>query len=234
MTDIHGFAFMTLPFTCLFWRIPRDEVVVHHRHPIVEPELGIGYDSFAGDNLHTGHLGTWPAWMTRALWCLFRVDAFDSRATRAEDALRHNALALKTLVAEWYPQYEATIPPARRGGMTRVSNITPSMLGKADWSSQVSFKAAENRHFLPFVLHLVGKFRGKLATLPNLDVAALEGSGQKLIEWQDLVNSEPRKMSREAARRLVELMDEHNRLAMRAGVRAFPKHHMAVRFCCWK
>ena len=118
--------------------------------------------------------------------------------------------------------------------MTRVSNITPSMLGKADWSSQVSFKAAENRHFLPFVVHLVGKFRGKLATLPNLDVAALEGSGQKLIEWQDIVNSEPRKMSREAARRLVELMDEHNRLAMRAGVRAFPKHHMAVRFCCWK
>ena len=98
MPNIAQFPLRPLPFTCKFWRIPTNAVIVHRRNPLIARDLGISTRTFSGDILHSLHLGVFPMWTTRALWVLFQVDAFQSRCTRAEDHLRHNALTLQRLV----------------------------------------------------------------------------------------------------------------------------------------
>ena len=231
LPNIADFPFQRLPFTCKFWRIPANAVIVHHRNPLIDRELGTSTKTFSGDILHTNHLGIYPMWMTRALWVLFQVDAFQSRCSRAEDHLRHNAITLQALVTKWYPSYEATLSEKSKRGMTRVSGIYPSLLGKADFSSVVGFKAAECKHFCPFVLELVRKYKVLLLTVPTLDFDALEGAGQALLDWTRIVDSQPRMLTDAVADQLEHLMDLHVRLAAKAGVKMMPKHHAAR--CCF-
>ena len=229
--DVHGFPFMPVPFVCKFWRIPREgKIIVHHRNPVIAKELGISTRNFSGDYLHSGHLGIYPMWMTHALWTMFSIDCFESRATRQDDHLRHNALRLRTMVSRWYPAYERGLSAKSRRGMTRVSVITPSMLGKADLSSVLGFKAAENKHFLPFVLKLVRDHREMLLHIPTLDYDALEQSGQALLDFQMVLDAQPRFLDDTVCRQLELLMDKHIVLAHRAGIRMFPKHHMVYSF----
>ena len=114
--------------------------------------------------------------------------------------------------------------------MTRVSFITPTMLGNADLSTVVGFKAAENKHFLPFVLKLVRDHRAKLLEIPTLDYDALEQSGQALLDFQRILDAQPRFLDGTVCRQLELLMDKHVVLAHRAGIRMFPKHHMVYSF----
>ena len=110
--------------------------------------------------------------------------------------------------------------------MTRVSGVYPNLLGKSDFSSTVGFKAAECKHFLPFVLELVRKYKVLLVTIPTLDYDALERSGQMLIDWTRITDCQPRMVSNAVADDLERTMDCHVVLAARAGVKMFPKHHM--------
>ena len=231
LPNVHAFPFMPVPFVCKFWRIPRNaKSIVHHRNILIAKELGISTRTFSGDYLHSGHLGIHPVWMTHALWSMFSIDAFESRSTRQEDHLRHNALMLQTLVSRWYPAYERGLSEKSRAGMTRVSIITPSMLGKADLSSVLGFKAAENKHFLPFVLQLIRNHREKLLEISTLDYDALEQSGQALLDFQMILDAQPRLLEDTVCRQLELLMDNHVVLAHRAGIRMFPKHHMVYSF----
>ena len=233
LPDVWAFAFAELPFTVKFWRIARDRIVVHHRNPIIAMDLGLSTRNFSGDILHGMHLGLFPVWITRSLWLLFSVDAFESRCTRADDHLRYNALVLQTLVSRFYPTYERGLSERARRGVTRVSSITPSSLGKADLSSHVGFKAAECKHFLPFVLGLVREHRGKLVAIPELDYFALEQSGQMLMDFTAIVDSQPRLMSAATANQLVMVIDRHVVLAARAGIKKYPKNHMVSLVLFW-
>ena len=150
--------------------------------------MGITVESFSGDILRGNDLGILPAWMTRALWCLFGVDAFRSRASTKEDHMKHNALSLKTQVAAWYPSYEAKLPPQQRAGMTRLLNMTMGLLGSNDFKSLIGFKAADNLHFLPFVLHLVRKHASERRADGDVNYDALEQSGQCLVQWLNVAN----------------------------------------------
>ena len=230
LSDVWSFAYKPVPFTVKFWRIARDKIIAHHRNPIIAADLGISTRNFSPDILHGMHLGVYPAWVTKALWSLFAVDAFQSRTTRSEDHLRHNAICLQTMAGLWYPGYERSLSERGRRGMTRVSTILPGSLGKADLSSLVSFKAAECKHFLPFVLYLVGKYRPLLQAVPTLNLAALEEAGQVLIEWTRLVDASPRLLEPAVARRLQILMDRHVQLAAAADIKQFPKHHWVIVF----
>ena len=77
------------------------------------------------------------------------------------------------------------------------------------------------------MLHLVRKYSNKLMSHPDLNYFALEQSGQKLLDFMDVCNSQPRKMEPHAIRQLVIIIDEHTQLALDAGVKPFPKAHMA-------
>ena len=225
LPDVYEFWKQVVPFIAMFWRIPKQYVSVHHRNPVLSKSLGTGYSTFGLDGLHTMHLGVFLSWSTRAVHYLVEADIFQTRHTRKEDHLRECALAIKSILADWYPVYERSLSDAQRRGMTRVNHLTASMLGAADGISLLSLKAAESRHFLPFMLDLTRRHAEQLA--PICDIEALINSGQRLMDWMQVVNSQPRKMSTVAASALVSLIEAHNIEAERAGVRIKPKHHAA-------
>ena len=68
-----------------------------------------------------------------------------------------NAVALKSALARFYPAYDKRLAARGRPAGTRVNHLTDTMLGAEDLSSLLSLKAAESRHFLPFVLELLEK-----------------------------------------------------------------------------
>ena len=227
LMDVYQFEKKTVPFVVLFWRIPPvHELTVHHRHPLISRELGTSLRTFGIDSLHTCHLGVWPAWSTRALEILFAEDVYYTRTTRIGDHMRGNALALMQDLKSWYPSYEAGLSPEALKGMTRITNITVGMIGGPEGTDGVDLKAQENRHFQPFVLHLVRKFRSRIQK--SCDWEALEASGQALEDWMAVCAREPRLMSEEGCRDLVRLANLHVEMAARAGVKMYPKHHMVT------
>ena len=226
--DVHEFPFLKPPFTCLFWRVPKkhEPYWCSRRNPIVSISLGISIFTFSGDVLHCFHLGLFPVYMTFALHKLFDIDAFESRATRGEDFMIHNALTLRSWSQEWYKSYYKALSEQAKPGFTKVSSITVGLLGEKDMSSVVGFKAAECRHFLPFVLHLLQKFKTRLAAVVDFD--ALYTAGAKLLEFTDICNANPRKLPPGLADYLVTCVDDHCKLAFSVGVKRLPKHHMAL------
>ena len=229
LNDVHKFSAMVVPFVVTFWRIPsRGFVSAHHRNPLLSEELGTSYRTFGLDVLHTMHLGVFLSWMTRAVHYLIDVDVFASRQTRKEDHLRCCAIELYTRLANWYPEYEKRVSASTRKGVTRINHFTEHMLGTADGVSLLSLKAAEARHFLPFVLDLVRHHSEQLASV--CDAEALISGGQRLLDWTEVCITQPRKMSPSAVSSLVSLIYLHNIEAERAGVRMKPKHHASICF----
>ena len=232
--DVYAIDDVQVPFQALtlkFWRskIPK-ETIVHHRNPILSLALGISYDCFAVDVLHCKHLGVYLAWITRCLHLLFGLDAFATRSSRGPDHMKGNALALKTKAHAWYPEYERTLKKTARRSVTRVNHITDKMLGNEHGTKLVKLKAAESRHFMPFVLALIREYADLLRG--RCDYDNLDQAGVCLQQWMLIVQREPRQMSRDAVRQLVSLQRKHNIAAEAAGVHMRPKHHQATLLFC--
>ena len=219
------------PFRVCFWRIG-EYTCVHHRNPVISRYLGISYSTFACDVLHCLHLGVFPMWMTRALHVMFACDCFETRASRKDDHLIECALAIKERLAIWYPKYEKQRQSEGKSSKaTRVNYFTEHMLGNAKQSKYLKLKAAEARHFCPFVVELVKEFRQQIRDHGQCNVDALLNSGQALLDFMEIIQREPRTMSVDAVRSIASLMKYHNEQADLAGVRMMPKHHQALRFC---
>ena len=219
------FGAITLPCLLLFWRIRPGSIVVHHRNPVLSIRLGISYSTFSIDVLHCFHLGIYQVYITRVLHLLFAKDALETRASRKGDHLMVCAIELKSKLHQWYPRYEASLDEDAKKGVSRINVFTEKMLGTADQKKTVKLKAAETRHFLPFVVELVKEHRELLRD--SCDVESLVRAGETLMEFMDVINQEPRKMSEAGSSRLLELILEHNECAFKAGVHMLPKHHQA-------
>ena len=128
-----------------------------------------------------------------------------------------------------YPVYDKQLALRGRPSATRVNHLTDTMLGSEDLSSLLSLKAAESRHFLPFVLQLLEKHKLKLATVCR--VLDLIRAGVCLEQFMQVLNREPRKMSPTTCQYLVDLIKEHNDCVSRVGIKMYPKHHQARQFC---
>ena len=232
LQDVWDFEKMEIPFLVCFWRIPPpEELTVHHRHPLISQQLGTSIWSFGIDTLHGLHLGAFPAWSTRGLHLLFEADVFLTRASRFGDHMKANALITMGKLKAWYPEYERGLTPEVRRGMTRIQSITPAQLGVSDSGSNgfVDFKASENRHFLPFVLHLVRMYRAELETHHrDLDWNALDASGQALEDMMQIMGREGRHMSDAGVDALILAADRHMHYAKACGVHMLPKHHMVA------
>ena len=227
LMDVFAFEKKVLPFIVLFWRIPPiQNLTVHHRHPVISRELGTSLLTFGIDALHTLHLGVFPAWSIKCLVILFAVDVFFTRSTRLGDHMRANALALMALLKEWYPLYEATLTPEAHRSMTRITYISVGMIGGISGTDDLDLKAQENRHFLPFCLFLIRKYRHRIEA--TCDFEALETAGQALEDWMAVCAREPRKMSEEGVLELERLSALHFHMASRAGVKIVPKHHLVA------
>ena len=115
-----------------------------------------------------------------------------------------------------------TFPPEKRGGITRVGRLVPSMLGKFS-NPCLSLKASETKHFFPYILKLLREFRDRLNAIT--DAAALIRAGEAVQLWMDTIARNSRVLTPATCDLLVRTSLEHNRFAQQGGVLVKPKHH---------
>ena len=239
LSDVYEFETRSIPFLVLFWRSPKDKarLTIHHRHPLISKELGTNLWTLCTDTLHGLDLGVYPAWSTRVLHLCFEADIWETRSSRHADHMKANALAVMGELRVWYPIYTNSLSEEARRSVTRIQMIDTAQLGSMSDSgsnSFIDFKGQENRHFQPFVLQLLRKHIHTLqAHHPTVNWAALDASGQALIDLRDVMAREPRKMSKAGLDQLKKCIADHNLYAAAGGVHILPKHHMepSILFC---
>ena len=206
LQDVMDFDTLEPPFVVCFWRT-RDAPIVHRRHPLLTEELGIGLHSFSIDILHTLHLGVFQFWLAEALWHILLSDMFYSNdIQRLEDKVRLGLLRLSALLKEWYPKYARTLSEQGAKNLTRVNKLKPGMVGTKK-RKQCKLKAAETRHFLPFVLELLQEHADVLRDRCNVDSLIL--SGQALVSYMDVLAREPRRVSERGCQQLRQYCHDH-------------------------
>ena len=225
LEDVMDFDLLVPPYLVLFWRIP-ETPSVHRRHPLLNPELYIGLESFSVDMLHTLHLGVFQYWCARALWDLFAVDAFNTRAERRSDVVRISLGLLVAKLRDWYPVYQRSLSENAARAMTQVQRIRPGMVGTHDAPS-CKLKGSETRHFLPFLLLTLQEHSEALRSRDgDCNYDALVQSGQCLLAYMDVLARESRRVSEQGAEELTRLCNMHIELAKQARVDVRPKHHL--------
>lgn len=222
LPDVHMIDTAKLPVLALFWRAGQHPTT-HHRHPVLNETLGIGIDTFSIDVLHTLHLGVFQFWIGRVLWVFFEADVFRTQHTGMEDCIKATLAEFCARLKDWYPRYKRKLGESAGRAVTQVRTIKPSMVGTEE-SQTVKLKAAETRHLLPFTLLLVREHRQ--AVSEHVNVNALIGSGEALLEYTMILAREPRRVSDSAQRDLIRHCHKHIHLAMDAGILLRPKHHL--------
>ena len=101
------------------------------------------------------------------------------------------------------------------------------MIG-AENSGRFGTKASESRHLLPFFVHMLREHSDTLAAAHGdaVDIEALIGAGQALVDYMDILCRESRVMSHDGFKALLSLCRTHCDLAFQAGVHVLPKHHL--------
>jgi hypothetical protein len=225
LPDIMQFDHVTVfPTLVLFWRSP-PHPAVHHRHPLLDPELHIGLHSFALDALHDMHLGVFAEYCSRVASLCLLSDVWDTGYTRKQELLMGGVKFMKAELWDWYRRYRPTLSESQRRGFTKVNTLKLAMLGLSDRGAW-SCKAAETRHLLPFFVYLAEKFSSRLRD--SVNITALIRAGAALVEYTDVLARESRKVSSSAYTRLCTLCRQHNCDAVEAGIAMKPKHHLFV------
>ena len=223
--DVYDVVNLQTPATLLFWRhasVP----TVHRRHPLLCDELGIGMDMFTIDTLHTLHLGVFQFWLARCLWLFISTDAYSTGAAYSVDRISATLNSLMSELKDWYPAYEQSRPLTPQGSrkpVTRVTRITMSMLG-TEAAPVVKLKGAETRHFIPFVLREVQRLREKM--VGHVDIDALIIAGEALLEYTEILATQPRRIPRDVCTHLEALCKQHLDSCSACGIAFKPKHHL--------
>ena len=104
------------------------------------------------------------------------------------------------------------------------------MIGKAD-RPNLSAKAAETHGLLGFVVDCLERHRSKLATVSEavkLQAELLLASGQAALRFDQILSENPRHMTQDALRSLMNSYLLHASLYDRSGGSYAPKHHLMV------
>ena len=159
------------PFQIIFWRTS-EESLARHRNPVFEPELGITpARSVVVDVLHAVFLGILLVWCRCAVWTLLLNGAY-GHAGENHEHLTISILVLRSNLMEWYPAYEKRA----KEKLTRVADLTPSMLGKPG-EQVLKTKAAET---WGLTLFLIEQLRLHYALLSPDEGVRLLNAGENL------------------------------------------------------
>ena len=84
-------------------------------------------------------------------------------------------------------------------GSMRVGSVFNNVIG-SDGERVLRLKAAEAKHFLPFVMDVYRRHRDQLQE--HVDAAALLGAGDALLLYMDVLKREPRNLLKDGHRHL--------------------------------
>ncbi len=223
LLDVAKFADRPLPFVAVFWRATKSlengKVAdpVNRRCPLFSIRGASPQRLLRIDVLHTMHLGVLAQYIKKAFWSCIGKNVFD--VVGPQKAVQE--ITIRLLHADLVIWYKANgVHPG-----DRLHQLTPKMLGQPE-AKMLKTKAAENSHLLRYSIHLAGKYKDKFDEGDTFLKA-----GQILAELMDLMRSEPRIMSREKCRHLLNLAVQHVQLAEIASVELVPKHHLMIHLC---
>ena len=161
----------TYPLEITFWR-PSQETLTRRRNPIFDPELGVTPKRcLVADVLHAVFLGILLIWCRVSIWSLILGGAYGYSGVNHEHIVAA-ILVVRSSLMRFYTAYERENPGEI---LTRLADLTPSMLGKPS-EQTLKTKGAETWGFALFVV-------SELKT----HSAMLGASGQRLLHAGDML-----------------------------------------------
>ena len=161
----------------IFWR-PGNEDLTRHRCPIFDQRIGVNPRTcMAVDTLHALYLGIFKVWCMFVFWEGINNCTYANVGTQEENQIVALKVIRRGLLA-WYDRRHQQRPTER---LTRVSDLTPKMLGeKADPALKV--KGAECWGLVLFLCHGLSRLQGRFGPL----WAILLEAGQCLVQMVDV------------------------------------------------
>ena len=172
LPDIGALEHVTeYPLDIIFWR--RDnESVARHRNPLFSRELGVTPSrSLVVELLHAVFLGVLLIWCRVAVWALIVGGVYGHSGGGGENIIAV-MLVLRSRLMQFYPQHERL----NQEVLTRVADLTPSMLGSVN-NPTLKTKGAET---WGLALFLIAELRTHHARLPNAEGNRLLHAGQSI------------------------------------------------------
>ena len=202
----------------LCWKSP-EHPVVHRHHPLPSAEIGTSIGQFSGDELHTLHLDVFRVLTLRAPWLFVDFGLLDAGRKAKSQILTETLSRIRRMLSAWYHVYENKLGDDK---VTRVGTVFNNLTG-SDGERVLRLKAAQTKHFLPFVMDLRRRHRDQLQE--HVEASALLGAGDALL-YMDVVKRESRQLSKDGHRTHVDCCGTHNSQASLAGIRMKPKHQL--------
>lgn len=221
MPDVMQFDATTdFPAKVLFWR-NADETRCRHRNLLFDPSVGVTIDTLMVDRLHTLNLGPAQVWVAHALWAIIVADVFWA-GTLGETLHHQSVQRSKTELWAWYKTARTERPHET---VMEVQNLTLSMLGGKPSTPSLRAKAAETKGLVPFVVHLLKKYRNNMM---NGKKDLLIGAGEALHKYFELLSPSPLVVPMDTLQTMCDNVKTRIRLSVLAGIPLKPKHHLLL------
>ena len=137
------------PVTITFWR-PSETSLLHFRSPFWCSEIGLLPSTTPATVLpHTLYLGPMLSWCSYVCWSFLDANVFGQNAASEYESKMVSLSIMKTELFNFYVDYDASHPGSP---CTRVTDLTPKMVGLGVGYRRLKTKAMETFFFLRFSL----------------------------------------------------------------------------------
>lgn len=222
LPDVGNLEALSPPATVTFWR-PENSSLVNHRCPLWDTAIGLtAMRCIAIDMLHTFHLGTVLEWVTKFVWHLLQINIFNRPETNAHERNIQSITLLKIRLNTWYAEYDRTHREEDRQ-ITRLSDLTPKMVGAGARGSKMKLKAGEAWGFVLFLMDFAPRFMNALGDQGRLLIHA----GDLLVRFMNILRACGPLVSTAVAQELLDCWKQVLRVGAQLDILT-PKAHLMV------
>ena len=218
LDDVGKLESLTPPYHVLFWR-PSNETICKHRCVLFNVP-GVTLYGLSLDTLHTMNLGVYKSYCCVAIWCCLEKDVFETGAATADVRIALGVARFREALLSWYKRKHAANP---HESLHRLDDLTVKRLGTAA-NPRLATKAAETATLLEFARDLCRDHEAKLGDQGT----ALRTLGDALVQFRELLRSNPRRLSQHQTQELVDLAKRAFVLREYAGIPPTPKWHLML------
>ena len=172
------------------------------------------------DPLHTLSLGVSQRFVGLCFREVLLSNCFRVVANTKEQKLERGIFQLRKRLRRHYRVKRVTQPQHK---LSRIRHLSVSMLGPAD-TSELKAKGGQTNDVISLATSLMHEF----SAVGGRTFFLLASAGRALERCQQILRAEPRKMSPQACRELMEQCITHNTCFGLAGGAYAPKHHSFV------
>ena len=177
---------------------------------------GLSLESFVDCSLHTIDLGLAQRFVATSFRDMLCANIFSLPVATRLEKLYAGMDGLKRRCKLYYKNHDRT----HRKKITRMKQWDVSKLGPLDFPC-LKAKGAETKELVPFTTALLAEIQGQLGLKGTL----LTHAGQALVDYYEVMRSEPRVLGLAPKIKLMELAINHILCFRNAGGKLVDKHH---------